>query len=131
MLLGPLRGALWLPRSATAGSWLGTYERELQEVFTAHVRPGDVVFDVGANVGFYSLLAARLVGPKGRVVAFEPAARNVALLEQHLRLNRVTNVIVIAARSLKLPGAASWPRGRIPRWDTSTRRVTRAVTRLS
>ena len=51
--------------------------------------------DVGANVGYYTLIAARRVGPQGRVIAFEPVPRNVAFLHRHLALNRVTNVTIL------------------------------------
>ncbi len=60
------------------------------------VRPDTVFYDVGANVGFYSLLAARLV-EGGKVFAFEPAPRNLKYLREHLRLNNVANTEVIAA----------------------------------
>jgi FkbM family methyltransferase len=48
------------------------YEPKMIAALTRLVRPGDVVADVGANVGYYTLLLAQLVGPHGRVVAFEP-----------------------------------------------------------
>lgn len=72
-------------------------------MFAACLRPGDVVYDIGANVGFFTLLASRLVGPQGQVYAFEPLPRNLALLERHIRLNDCRNVTVFelarAARS--------------------------------
>lgn len=97
ILSGPLRGAAWLPRSATHGCWLGIYERRNQQLFSRQISPGDVIFDVGAHVGFYSLLASRLAGPDGRVIAFEPLARNVELLERHLTYNQASNVVVMKA----------------------------------
>lgn len=51
------------------------------------VRPGDVVYDVGANLGVFSLLAAHHTGPDGRVVAFEPHAATVDALLQNVALN--------------------------------------------
>jgi FkbM family methyltransferase len=60
------------------------------------IAPGATVFDVGAHVGFYTLLASTLVGTAGRVVAFEPLSRNLALLRRHVELNRLTNVDVVA-----------------------------------
>src|SRR5688572_30216264 len=53
-------------------AWAGVYEARAIELFRQQVRPGDVVFDVGACFGAYSLLASRLVGPRGQVYAFEP-----------------------------------------------------------
>jgi FkbM family methyltransferase len=53
------------------------------------------VFDVGANVGFFTLLASRLVGPTGHVIAVEPLPRNVAFLERHVALNKAANVTIV------------------------------------
>jgi FkbM family methyltransferase len=53
------------------------------------------VLDIGANVGYYSLLAARLVGPSGTVYAFEPERSNFQLLAQNISLNRYNNVVPI------------------------------------
>lgn len=61
------------------------------------IQPGDVVFDVGAHVGYYTLLAAIHTGPKGKVYAFEPVPRNLAFLRKHLALNRIGNAEVVEA----------------------------------
>ena len=92
---GALRGKRWIVGSATHGCWLGSYEYTKQRLFERRVAAGDVVYDVGANVGFYTLLASVLVGPTGQVVAVEPFPRNVSYLRRHLALNAVTNVTVI------------------------------------
>jgi FkbM family methyltransferase len=65
-----------------------------------------IAFDVGANVGFYTLLLARGVGPTGRVIAFEPNTANVALLRKHLRLNRIDNVEIVEAAVSDKEGTA-------------------------
>lgn len=91
---GALRGWHWIAGSAPHGSWLGTYEEHVQLLFCQRIRPGDVVLDIGANVGFFTLLSSKLVGPDGHVYAFEPFPRNVYYLERHVRLNDVTNVTV-------------------------------------
>ena len=72
----------------------GRVETEVQHVLRETVRPGDVFFDVGANVGFFTLLAARLVGPSGTVVAFEPQPENLEALRGNVSLNGFSNVIV-------------------------------------
>jgi FkbM family methyltransferase len=72
----------------------GRVETEVQHVLREFVRPGDVFFDVGANVGFFTLLAARFVGPTGTVVAFEPQPENLEALRGNVSLNGFTNVIV-------------------------------------
>ena len=59
------------------------------------IRPGDVFWDIGANVGYYSCLAARLVRASGRVVAFEPAPTTRKFLEDNIRLNAFGNISVL------------------------------------
>ena len=106
ILSGPLRGKRWVAGAATHGCWLGTYERDTQRAFQRLVRPGDVVYDVGANVGFFTLLASHLAGPEGRVYAFEPVARNLALLRRHIELNEITNVEISPVAVAERAGAA-------------------------
>jgi len=59
------------------------------------LKPGDVFVDIGAHVGYYTLLAARLVGPTGKVYAFEPEPYNHALLCRNIELNGYRNITVI------------------------------------
>lgn len=92
VLSGGLRGLRWIAGSATHGCWIGSYERDAQRIFARHVRPGDVVWDIGANVGFFTLLASRLVGDGGAVYAFEPLPRNLHYLGAHIELNDIRNV---------------------------------------
>jgi FkbM family methyltransferase len=94
VLRGPLRGARWIVGASSHGCWLGSYERENQLLFAQLLRAGDVVVDAGAHVGFFSLLAARLVGPTGSVLAFEPMPASRALLERHCALNRMARIDV-------------------------------------
>jgi FkbM family methyltransferase len=91
---GPLRGARWIVGSSTHGCWLGCYEAAMQRACAGHIRSGMTVYDIGANVGFYTLLFSRLVGARGSVHAFEPVPRNLQFLRRHLRLNSVLNVCV-------------------------------------
>lgn len=97
ILSGPLRGARWLSTSGTHGCWLGTYEADLQRELWKALRPGDVFFDVGANVGFFSLLAQRRLAGTGQVIAFEPLPRNVELLRRNLALNGLSVTLIDAA----------------------------------
>src|SRR5579871_6413895 len=97
VLQGPLRGWRWIVGSATHGCWLGSYEFETQRVFARLVRPGDVVYDLGANVGFYTLLGARLAGDSGAVYSFEPLPRNLEFLRKHVAMNRLKNCFVMDA----------------------------------
>lgn len=66
-------------------------------VFRELITPGMVVVDVGANIGYFSLLASTLVGSNGCVHAFEPDPVNCNLLRKNVRLNRASNVEVIQA----------------------------------
>ncbi len=59
------------------------------------LQAGDTVFDVGSSIGLYSVFASRIVGPSGRVYAFEPAPETFWMLHETLVLNRCTNVIPI------------------------------------
>jgi FkbM family methyltransferase len=72
-------------------------EPQVEDTLLSLLSPGDVFYDVGANVGWYSLLAARTVGSTGKVVAFEPSVSNAALLQENITANRLTNVTTIAA----------------------------------
>lgn len=111
ILRGPLRGKRWLKGSGVNGYWLGTYEPAEQEAFVRAISPGDVVFDVGAHVGFYTLLAAELAGERGRVFAFEPCPGNLHYLRAHVAMNRYRNVRIVAAAVLAKGGSAVFSRG--------------------
>jgi FkbM family methyltransferase len=73
----------------------GVYERHITDVFRSRVRPGMTVIDVGANVGYYTMLAAAELGGSGRVIAFEPAPQNVGLLHYNAQLNGFENVVEV------------------------------------
>lgn len=93
ILRGPLRGRWYLPESG--GKVLrviaGTYEVEHTEAFRKWIRPGDVVLDVGAHTGYYTLLASSLVGRTGSVWAFEPHPVNCGFLRRHIAINHIIN----------------------------------------
>lgn len=74
---------------------MGTTEPRVQRTLAELVRPGDVVWDVGAQVGFFAALCARLVGKAGQLYAFDPLAANQAAIAANARLNRFTNIRVI------------------------------------
>jgi FkbM family methyltransferase len=97
ILQGPLRGRRWIVGSATHGCWLGSYEFETQRAFSRLVRRGDVVYDLGANVGFYTLLGARSAGGESPVYSFEPLPRNLEFLRKHVAMNGLRNCFVIDA----------------------------------
>lgn len=77
--------------------WLGTHEESMQAALGERAQPGSVAYDVGAHVGFFSLLLSRLTGDRGQVLAFEPQPANAARLLANLAANRCANVEVHAA----------------------------------
>lgn len=76
--------------------WSGTIEEGVQNALADVLRPGDVFWDVGAHIGFFTMLAARLVGEDGQVHAFEPLGTNRARLERGIELNGLGTVTVHA-----------------------------------
>ena len=72
----------------------GTYEKAQTALLSGFLHPGDTFIDVGANIGWYSLIASRIVGTEGRVVAFEPAPASFELLRRNAVLNHCTNTIL-------------------------------------
>ena len=70
----------------------GVYEPFETELVKKTIKKGDIVLDIGANIGYYTLLFAKLVGPSGKVYAFEPDPINFALLSKNVRVNGYTNV---------------------------------------
>jgi FkbM family methyltransferase len=70
----------------------GTWEPEVIQAVTATVKEGMTVVDIGAHIGYYSLLFAKCVGPAGRVFSFEPVPENFALLRKNIQLNELNQV---------------------------------------
>lgn len=75
----------------------GLHENRLLECLASHLRPGDTFYDVGAHVGFVTLVAARLVGPQGKVFAFEADPENSARTGDHARMNSLPQVEVVCS----------------------------------
>jgi FkbM family methyltransferase len=103
---GILQGArLRLDLQAEKDYWLGTYEPELQLALRHFVRPGWVAYDLGANIGYLSLMLARLVGTGGHVFAVEALPANLERLRQNLALNHLQSTVeVVAAAVTDQPG---------------------------
>lgn len=108
---GPLKGMRWTVGSSNHGCWLGSYEYEKQLCVQRLVTPGAVAYDVGAHVGFYTLLLSKLVGPSGSVYAFEPFPRNLSFLQHHVAKNGLQNVRVIEAAVSDSSGAVQFEAG--------------------
>jgi FkbM family methyltransferase len=93
-----------IPNDTGPGLFLastGTYEPLATKYFTETIKPTDTIFDIGAHVGYYTLL-----GAKNKVVAFEPAPDNLVLLRQNIERNNLTGHVKI------VPWAVSDTNGR-------------------
>lgn len=108
ILQGALRGKKWTAGSGSHGCWLGSYEYQKQKALQHELKAGDVVYDIGANAGFYSLLASVTVGATGYVYSFEPSPRNLQELKRHMELNRIRNCTVIDAAVSSADGEATF-----------------------
>ncbi len=64
----------------------------LTEIIKKTIKRGDVIIDIGANIGYYALLEAKLVGDKGKIYAVEPVAQNLNLLKKNIKLNNYSNI---------------------------------------
>jgi hypothetical protein len=85
ILQGPGRGMKWIVGSSVNSCWLGSYEFKMQKSIVKYLRPGMIAYDIGAHVGFYTLLFSRIVRPHGKVYAFEPLPENIQFLQKYLK----------------------------------------------
>ena len=77
------------------GYWIGHYELPIQEALKRELKPGHTFFDLGAHAGFFTLVAAQLVGTNGYCVAFEPAPENCASIHEQIELNSLCPCLVV------------------------------------
>lgn len=91
--------------------YFGVWEPHITGWVSRRLAPGDTFVDVGANIGYYSLLASRLVGQAGTVVAIEASPRTFGDLLINLKLNNVSNVRPVNVAASKSEGTAKIYRG--------------------
>jgi FkbM family methyltransferase len=94
---GAGRGLLFDASGCNPGYLAGTSEPLEQELVVRYSPPGKTVYDLGANAGFYALIAARAVGTSGEVLAFEPSPKLCERIRANAALNSLTNITVIEA----------------------------------
>jgi len=111
ILQGRLKGKKWIVGAGEHGYWLGSYELQKRLAFERLIQPRSIVYDIGANVGYFSLLAALLAGPEGRVYAFEPLPRNINYLHKHIKINNIYNIQVVEAAVSHQSGDAHFDLG--------------------
>jgi FkbM family methyltransferase len=100
------RGLRFNTGDSNIGYVLGTTEMDVQQLLAQHVAKGSVVYDVGAHIGFFTVLGAGLVGPSGRVVAFEPLPANITQLRHNIAINAFQHVQVVEAAVAESAGRA-------------------------
>ena len=82
------------------------YEPFETELLTKEIRPGQTIIDVGANIGYYTLLFSKLTGDKGRVFAFEPEPLNYQILSENVARNGRTNVVTFNQAASDVSGVS-------------------------
>jgi FkbM family methyltransferase len=104
---GPARG-LWFELNPRTGqAYLrGEPEPAMQKILAERLRPGMVFYDLGANIGYFSMLAARIVGTRGRVFSFEPDPKTASRLRKNVARNNLTNVTIVEAGIWSSSGTA-------------------------
>lgn len=95
IVLGNGRGLRVRVGPSTLMRIVATVERDVEDVFIGLLQPGNVVYDIGANIGWYTLLAGRQVGPSGSVIAFEPMSTNAIYLRRNAVSNNLDNITII------------------------------------
>jgi len=89
---------IYQPKLGGIGFYLqnfNQFEPQTTQIFLKYIKQGNTIIDIGANIGYYSILAAKKTGPKGRVMAIEPEPKNISQLKSNITLNKLTNITVI------------------------------------
>jgi FkbM family methyltransferase len=110
------RGLRFNGGSSAVGFVLGTHDLEVQNALARFLSPGMTAFDIGANVGFTALLAARQVAPDGRVVCFEPLPDNIQRIVHNASLNAFSFVEVKPIALSRDNGEAEFFLSEAPTW---------------
>jgi FkbM family methyltransferase len=95
-----------------------SYYEGIDKIFEKVIKKGDTIVDMGANIGFYTLLAANLVGEKGKVYSFEPDPKTNILLKMNVELNNYHNVVIIQKAVSNQTGTAKFYLSTEPGADT-------------
>lgn len=96
----------------------GQYEKQKRLILNRYLKPGMTFVDVGANLGDYTIIASRLVGSRGRVVAFEPDPGNSSWLSKSITKNQLANVEVRHEALSDRDGEANLFLGEVSGWHT-------------
>jgi len=124
MRMLPPGSRIWLrvPRGQAKGLWIfvdprfdpdycnGQHEAWAQDLLRKYLKPGDCFYDVGAHIGFFSLIAARIVGGSGCVTAFEPDDGNAAVFRANCERNQLRQITLMQAAVWRFSGPISFER---------------------
>jgi FkbM family methyltransferase len=91
----------------------GAYEPQIERAMSSGLRPGSVFYDVGAHIGVFSLLAARIVGESGTVFAFEADPDNAERIKEHARRNGLDQIHVVPYAVWNSPGKLMFQRAAV------------------
>jgi FkbM family methyltransferase len=90
---GPLKGKKWC--ATTSIRYIrGKYVKRDTDILSENVGKAEVVYDIGAHVGYFSILCSGIVGREGKVYAFEPVPMNLLFLRKHIKINKCDNIRV-------------------------------------
>lgn len=95
VLVNVLGNKMLVPSEASGLVLSGCWEKRETEIFAGIIKPGMSVIDIGAHIGYYTLIASRLAGEYGKVFAFEPETENFSLLKKNIELNNIKNVTAL------------------------------------
>lgn len=114
------RGLKFNGGNSAAGFVLGTHDTDVQFALSRLLTPGMVCFDLGANVGFTAVLAAKCVGPAGRVLCFEPLPENAAQIKVNADLNGFAHLRTYQVALGAADGEAEFQTSHAPTWGRLT-----------
>src|SRR5262249_6572047 len=104
--------------------FFGSYEPEVRREIKRWLHPGDCAVDIGANVGWHALLMATIVGPRGRVFAFEPNGTTRGRLMAGITSNHLQNIVVDSRAVSDRAGTSSFEAPRAGEFWDGTGRLT-------
>jgi FkbM family methyltransferase len=105
---GPLKGKKWIYSSGYSQYFMGDYEKEVVDVFYEYAKKSKVIYDIGANIGYYTLIASKAINKNDKVYAFEPFPENVSVLKSNIEANEHQNIQVLDFAISNNVGVASF-----------------------